>query len=109
MARGAKLSPNQSMLVKRKTPLLAVSMGDPAGVGPEVVLKSAASFTKRGDAPGFVVIGDLKTLRDTADRLDHSPTPMEWHPGEALPSGGLAVLPLTKLSKDARRPGKPSL
>ncbi len=109
MARSAKLSANYSMSVKRKSPLLAISMGDPAGVGPEVVLKSVASFAKRADAPGFIIIGDLETLRDTADRIDDSPTPMEWHLGEALPSGGLAVLPLTKLSKEARRPGKPSI
>jgi 4-hydroxythreonine-4-phosphate dehydrogenase len=94
---------------KRKTPLLAISMGDPAGIGPEVVLKSVASVAKRGGAPGFVVIGDLGVMRDAADRIAGSPAPVEWHPGETLPSNGLALLPLTSLSPDARRPGKPSL
>jgi 4-phospho-D-threonate 3-dehydrogenase / 4-phospho-D-erythronate 3-dehydrogenase len=97
------------MARKRKMPLLAISMGDPAGIGPEVVLKSVASVAKRGGAPEFVVIGDLEAMREAADRIADSPAPVQWHPGETLPSNGLAVLPLTTLSPDARRPGKPSL
>jgi 4-hydroxythreonine-4-phosphate dehydrogenase len=90
-------------------PLLAISMGDPAGIGPEVVLKSVASVAKPGGAPEFVVIGDLEAMREAADRIADSPAPVQWHPGETLPSNGLAVLPLTALSPDARRPGKPSI
>jgi 4-hydroxythreonine-4-phosphate dehydrogenase len=84
-------------------------MGDPAGIGPEVVLKSVASVAQGGGTREFVVIGDLGAMRQTADRIDDSQTLVEWHPGEPLPSKGLAVLPLTTLSPDARRPGKPSL
>ena len=79
-------------------------MGDPAGIGPEVVLKSVAAFARRGDAPEFVVIGDLAAMREAAAQIDESPPLVEWHPGEALPSNGLAVLPLTELSRAARRP-----
>jgi 4-hydroxythreonine-4-phosphate dehydrogenase len=84
-------------------------MGDPAGVGPEVVLKSIASFAKRGGGPEFIVIGDLGALREAANRIDDAPVPIEWHGGEALPSNGLAVLPLGKLSSEAREPGHPSV
>jgi 4-hydroxythreonine-4-phosphate dehydrogenase len=84
-------------------------MGDPAGVGPEVVLKSVAAFARRGDAPEFVVIGDLAAMREAAAQIDELPPLVEWHPGEALPSNGLAVLPLTELSRAARRPGQPSI
>jgi 4-hydroxythreonine-4-phosphate dehydrogenase len=98
-----------SMPRKRKTPLLAISMGDPAGVGPEVVIKSLASVAQRTGAPDFVVIGDLDTMREVAERIEDSPALVPWHPGEALPSNGLAVLPLSSLSAAARRPGKPSL
>ena len=97
------------MTRKRKTPLLAISMGDPAGIGPEVVLKSVASFAKRGDLPEFVVVGDLGVMRETAEHVADAPALAEWHPGEALPSHELAVLPLTELSPEARRPGEPSL
>jgi len=84
-------------------------MGDPAGIGPEVVLKSIARIAKRPNAPEFVVIGDLDTMRNAAERIDDSPTPTPWRPGESLPSDGLAVLPMTMLSIEARRPGKPSI
>ena len=84
-------------------------MGDPAGIGPEVVLKSVASVAKRADAPAFVVIGDLDAMREVADRIDDAPALVEWHPGETLPSSGLSVLPLIRLSPNARRPGKPSI
>lgn len=97
------------MARKRKTPLLAITMGDPAGIGPEVTLKSVASVARRGDGPEFIVIGDLDAMREVADRIDDSPSLVEWHPGETLPSNELAVLPLTRLSAQARRPGKPSL
>src|SRR5271166_4393413 len=97
------------MARKRKTPLLAISMGDPAGIGPEVLLKSVVSVAKRGDSPAFVVVGDLDAMREVAEQVDDSPALAEWHPGEALPSNGLAVLSLTRLSPDARRPGKPSI
>ncbi len=97
------------MTRKRKTPLLAISMGDPAGIGPEVVLKSIASFAKVVDAPEFVVIGDLDAMRCTAERIGASVALVEWHSGEALPSRGLAVLPMTHLSVEAQRPGQPSI
>ena len=84
-------------------------MGDPAGIGPEVVLKSIARIAKRPNAPEFVVIGDLDAMRNAAERIDDSPTPTPWRPGESLASDGLAVLPMTMLSTEARRPGKPSI
>ena len=97
------------MTRKRKTPLLAISMGDPAGIGPEVILKAAASFAGRDDAPALVVLGDLEAMREAAERTGDSLIPTRWHPGEALPRNGLAVMPLTELPPSARRPGKPSL
>jgi 4-hydroxythreonine-4-phosphate dehydrogenase len=84
-------------------------MGDPAGVGPEVVLKAIASVAQRGVAPEFVVIGDLDAMREVAERIEDAPQLVEWHPGEPLPAKGLAILPLSMLSPAARRPGKPSL
>lgn len=43
-------------------PLLAVSLGDPVGIGPEVVAK-ALSVREVQDAADFVVYGDASTLR----------------------------------------------
>ncbi|MGQ9682889.1 MAG: 4-hydroxythreonine-4-phosphate dehydrogenase PdxA [Anaerolineae bacterium] len=49
------------MTVERR-PLLAVTMGDPAGVGPEVVVKALANARVRRAARALV-IGDAATLR----------------------------------------------
>lgn len=43
---------------------LAVSLGDPQGVGPEIVLKAWAALRTSG--PGFVVFGDRSALGDLA-------------------------------------------
>jgi len=63
---------------RRKTPpLLAISMGDPAGVGPEVILKAAAALARRSGAPSIAVIGDLSAMRAAAARIRAVPAPCE--------------------------------
>ena len=63
---------------RRKTPpLLAISMGDPAGVGPEVILKATATLANRRGAPSIVVVGDLSAMRAAAARLRDVPVPCE--------------------------------
>ena len=53
--------------MKRK-PTIAITMGDPAGIGPEVVLKGFSHYSE--EAPQrLIVIGDAKVLRDTAEQL----------------------------------------
>ena len=55
------------MAIGRKAPpLIAISMGDPAGIGAEIILKSAAVLARRRRAPSLVVIGDLKVMLETA-------------------------------------------
>jgi 4-hydroxythreonine-4-phosphate dehydrogenase len=98
------------MARKRKVPpVLAISMGDPAGIGPEVVVKSAASIGNQSGAPSLVVVGDLEVMREAAGRVKNSPRLFEWHVGASLPPHGLAVLPVSKLAPEARRPGKPGI
>ena len=86
-------------------------MGDPAGVGPEVILKAAAAIALRRGAPALVVIGDLGAMRETARRLRGVPAPRAWQPGEApiRPADGLAVLEIGGLSASAIKPGAPSV
>ena len=50
------------------TPRLALTLGDPNGIGPEVVLKTLADETLRGTAE-FVVVGSASVLRQHAERL----------------------------------------
>ena len=98
--------------LRRKTPpLLAISMGDPAGVGPEVILKAAAAFAGRRGAPSVAVVGDLPAMRTAAARLSGVPAPCQWHPGQPpiRLTKGLGVLSVSSLPARAIRPGHPTL
>jgi 4-hydroxythreonine-4-phosphate dehydrogenase len=52
----------------RERNLIGITMGDPCGIGPEVILK-ALSSQEIGTAAGFVIIGCYNVLRDVADSL----------------------------------------
>jgi 4-hydroxythreonine-4-phosphate dehydrogenase len=96
---------------RRKAPArLAISMGDPAGVGPEVILKAAAALSSRRAAPSIVVVGDLTAMRAAAARLGNVPVPREWHPGQTpiRPGMGLGVFSVSNLPPRAIRPAHPS-
>jgi 4-hydroxythreonine-4-phosphate dehydrogenase len=52
----------------REKSLIGITMGDPGGIGPEVILKALASPEIRA-ASNYVIIGSEKVLSDTADNL----------------------------------------
>jgi 4-hydroxythreonine-4-phosphate dehydrogenase len=56
------------MAEKLQRSLIAITMGDPAGVGPEIILKALAAggLPKK---PGYVVIGDREVLERTGRLL----------------------------------------
>lgn len=60
----------------RSRPILAITAGDPCGVGPEVVLKALAA-TSLPSSLAIVVIGDYAVFERTARRL-HRRLPA-WH------------------------------
>jgi 4-hydroxythreonine-4-phosphate dehydrogenase len=63
-----------------QTPRLALTLGDPAGIGPEVVLKALAG----GELPGeCTVVGDPALLAEAARRLD-LPIPPRVHGTDAV-------------------------
>jgi len=99
------------MALRRMPPPLAISMGDPAGIGPEVILKAAAQLARKRPAPALVVIGDLGAMRAAAQRLGSVPEPYAFEP-ENLTNRRAAALPVLKsseLSAAAIRPGAPSV
>ena len=49
------------------TPLLAVTLGDPDGIGPEIILKAWRRL--RGEGPHFVIYADPQRLQPAADLL----------------------------------------
>jgi 4-hydroxythreonine-4-phosphate dehydrogenase len=96
----------------KKTPVIAVSMGDPAGVGPEVIVKAAAALAGRRKALALVVIGDLEALRAARKSIGpRAPQPCEWTPGTAVTGGRgvLTVISAGRLPARAAVPGRPSV
>jgi 4-hydroxythreonine-4-phosphate dehydrogenase len=87
---------------------IAVSMGDPAGIGPEVILKAAAALARARRLPPIAVIGDLRVMAVAARRTRGLPAPYEWSPGDRLRARGIAVLPVSELSAAQSRPGHPT-
>jgi 4-phospho-D-threonate 3-dehydrogenase / 4-phospho-D-erythronate 3-dehydrogenase len=94
------------------TPLIAISMGDPAGIGPEVVLKAAAAVVRRPHPPALVVLGDLEAIRSAAARLNSGvPMPQEWRPGMCVRGRdrALPVCNVGRLPSRAVVPGSPTV
>jgi 4-hydroxythreonine-4-phosphate dehydrogenase len=88
-------------------PLIGVSMGDPSGIGPEIILKAAL---QKPQACRLVALGDVATLTETAQRLSLSLHVQPWNLGDAYPSSADAfpVLELSRLDAAERRPGQPT-
>ena len=84
-------------------PRVGISLGDPSGIGPEVVDRALASPAVRralvpvvfGDGPSFERLAVLRKL-----------PPVE--PGAALPASGPARVAVTELAARDRAAGKPS-
>ena len=69
---------------------LAVTPGEPAGIGPECLLRHCESH----GTEGLVAVADPALLRDTARRFDLGLEVREWQPGAPLPHAALACLPV---------------
>ncbi|HMS08982.1 MAG TPA: 4-hydroxythreonine-4-phosphate dehydrogenase PdxA, partial [Pyrinomonadaceae bacterium] len=76
-------------------PRIGITIGDAAGIGPEIVLKSLADNRLRETAE-FLVIGDLEFLRAEADRLDLR---VELRAGDEPVAGECTVHDLGNLPK----------
>lgn len=60
-------------MVESARPLLAITMGDAAGIGPEIVIKALTEHRKAIDAVGRpVVVGDLGALERAAHVVDRT-------------------------------------
>jgi len=91
-------------------PLIAITMGDPSGVGPEVILQALADpLLRRCCTP--LVLGDLRAMQ-RAVRVCGSSLQLVTvgAPVEAvgLPDGALALLPLSELADNDICYGQPS-
>ncbi|MFP4560693.1 MAG: 4-hydroxythreonine-4-phosphate dehydrogenase PdxA [Thiohalorhabdus sp.] len=83
-------------------PPMAVTPGDPAGIGPDLVLQTAADAAWPG---GLAVFADPEALARRARELGLVVSLHEWRPREPLPRTGLPVHPVP-LARPAE-PGRP--
>lgn len=83
-------------------PVLAITPGEPAGIGPEILLKLCH------DHPEFriVAVADPELLEQSAKRLGYAMRIGRWQPGDRLQPGVLACCPV-HLPKPAE-PGHPN-
>jgi len=88
--------------MKFDVPVLAITPGDPAGIGPEILLKL------NRDHPEFrlLAVADPALLQHTADRLGLDTGITQWQPGEAITAGELACFPMKLISPVS--PGQPT-
>lgn len=92
-------------------PRVAITMGDPSGVGPEVTLKALDSAGVRA-ACHPMVLGDWELLQRTLRRTGrHRYQLVRWQPGEPLPlpANQVPVYSLSRLSPSQAPPGRPSV
>ena len=89
-------------------PIIAVTMGDPVGIGPEIILKALADPAIR-NAARPLILGDWGVLQRTRRRLKKSPELICWQPGQRLlpmldHSRAFTVCSLSTLSAKESRP-----
>jgi len=91
-----------------KAPLIAISMGDPAGIGAEVILK-AARMVDQAEAR-LLVIGDRGALEAAAARLGtDAPGIREWRAGQRRAGDTLEVQASGSLAPAEYEPGHPTV
>ncbi|QDQ27082.1 4-hydroxythreonine-4-phosphate dehydrogenase PdxA [Chitinimonas arctica] len=69
-------------------PLLAITTGEPAGIGPEL----CAALDPTGVPARLVLLGDRSLLQARADAIGGMPTLVDYRPGEPAPADCLEVL-----------------
>jgi 4-hydroxythreonine-4-phosphate dehydrogenase len=96
-------------------PRLGITLGDPAGIGPEVIVRALARRDVRAACRPLVIgdrgsleaaaarVGERLALRIVEERTLETDVPR----GAARP--GVALLPVSTLSARACRPGRPSI
>lgn len=90
-------------------PVVAITMGDPAGVGPEVVLKALVDPAIRKVCHPLV-LGDWEVLQRTRRGENRYPKLVPWERGKPISKSAdsVSVHCLSSLSPKQSRPGYPS-
>ena len=70
-------------------PAIAITAGEPAGIGPELIAQVAVRHREQAFAARLVVVGDLALLRQRATRIGLAPHYAEFDPVSFAPAGGI--------------------
>ncbi len=89
----------------KETPIFAITMGDPAGIGPEIALKALCSPSLSSDARIFI-IGDLSVLNSAVPLVKKCPALREMNSETDFVAGMINVLDMKRITIDGFEPGK---
>lgn len=96
---------------KKKTakPVVAITMGDPAGIGPEIVFDALADPSVRKICFPLVV-GDLGVLQRASKKRRNGPSLNSWQKGQPIAANGagIPVYSLSSMSPREARAGRPT-
>ena len=89
-------------------PCIAITMGDPAGIGPEILLKALSrEEIYRVSKP--LVLGDVDLLKSVSKQIGSLSFHVIATPNEVTGRPGVVeVIPVSTLNKDSCVPGKPT-
>jgi 4-hydroxythreonine-4-phosphate dehydrogenase len=89
-----------------KNPVFAITMGDPAGIGPEIALK-ALCYQSLTDDCGIFIIGDITVLKDSVKLIKARPDLYEMTSPDDLRPGRVNVLDMKQVMTDNFEIGRP--
>ncbi len=86
---------------------LAITMGCPAGIGPEIILKYFNQFKNNLQSP-VIVVGDKNVFELYADILQINCSIIPWKVGDPIPTGpeDIPLFETSRLPKNLIQPGK---
>lgn len=87
--------------------IIGITMGCPAGIGPEIILRFFAANRNPSDLKA-VVLGDQKVLEKCGKDLRLPATCVPWTPGSPLPAQGIPVIQLSALRQEDIQWGQPN-
>lgn len=89
--------------LREKTAPLCISMGCPAGIGPEITIKALDRVLRAGKPMNLVVAGDIDILKKACSSTGlHSLVDkiISWSPGRPPAGKKINVIPVTKLRQE---------
>jgi 4-hydroxythreonine-4-phosphate dehydrogenase len=87
--------------------IIGITMGCPAGIGPEIILRYFAENENSSEIQA-VVLGDRKVLEKCSADVQLPAPCVPWLPGSPLPASGIPVVQLSALEQDDIEWGRPN-